>query len=283
MNNSKLTTHSSQLAALVTEVLAANKYRHLDPGLVQHVGAQVLRSTPQLKAAVKETKSRLHQSAAAYIRTTPHYDSWLEQLRAVPNSGPRAEGSDWEALKPLCLRIMAQHASTYERIPHLERFYQAIFAALEPVSHVLDLGCGLNPLALPWMPLPQTVHYHACDVFSDMLAFVGAFFRMLGQAGHVFVSDLTQQVPEQRVDCVLALKLLPVLEQLKRGSALRLLEQLNSTQIIVSYPMQSLGGRNRGMAANYERQLLSMLSGKEWEVQRLDVAGELVFLIKKAL
>ena len=76
MNNSKLTTHSSQLAALVTEVLAANKYRHLDPGLVQHVGAQVLRSTPQLKAAVKETKSRLHQSAAAYIRTTPHYDSW---------------------------------------------------------------------------------------------------------------------------------------------------------------------------------------------------------------
>lgn len=283
MNNSQLSTQRSKLDALVAEVLAANKYRHLDPGLVQHVGAQVLRSTPQLKAAVKESKSRLHQSAAAYIRTTPRYDAWLQQLGEALNRAPGAGSGEREALKAVCLQIMAQHVSTYERIPHLDSFYQALFAALGPVSHILDLGCGLNPLALPWMPLSHITQYEACDVFSDMLIFVGAFLRILGQTGQAYLCDLTQQVPQQHVDCVLALKLLPVLEQLERGSALRLLEQLNSPQIIVSYPVQSLGGRSKGMAATYERQLLSMLAGKDWDVQRLDVAGELVFLIKKAL
>ncbi len=278
----------TKLDQLLHEVLSAAKYRHIDPDLVRRIGLQVLRSTPQLKAAVKETKSRLHQSAAAYARTTPHYAAWLAQLEAVlpydqdVELGDEESIADWRAaLKPVCLQIMAQHASTNERIPHLQAFYQAVFAELGPIAHILDLGCGLNPLALPWIPLSPTAHYDACDVFSDMMSFIGSFLNLLGQPGQALVCDLTQSVPKQRVDCVLALKLLPVLEQLERGAALRLLQQLQAPQIIVSYPTQSLGGRSKGMAANYERQLMNMLHGQSWGIRPIHAPGELVFLIEK--
>ena len=56
-------------------------------------------------------------------------------------------------VKDFCLERMRGHASTQERLPILEEFFQTTLASIAPVESVLDLACGLNPLALPWMPL----------------------------------------------------------------------------------------------------------------------------------
>ena len=35
---------------------------------------------------------------------------------------------------------------------------------------ILDLACGLNPLAAAWMPLAPGATYHAVDVYQDMVS-----------------------------------------------------------------------------------------------------------------
>ena len=52
---------------------------------------------------------------------------------------------------------MGYHSSTRERLPILEQFYARALADIPPARVVLDLACGLNPLALAWMPLGEAI------------------------------------------------------------------------------------------------------------------------------
>ena len=62
---------------------------------------------------------------------------------------------DRAAIKEFCLEILARHDSTRERIPYLSEFYEAILEIAQTPRIILDLACGLNPFALPFMGLPQ--------------------------------------------------------------------------------------------------------------------------------
>ena len=61
---------------------------------------------------------------------------------------------------------------------------------LPPIRSVLDVACGLNPLAIPWMPLAPDVHYYACDIYADMIAFLNGFFQIAGIDGQAQACDL---------------------------------------------------------------------------------------------
>jgi 16S rRNA (guanine(1405)-N(7))-methyltransferase len=246
--------HNPDLDRLVTEVLASPKYRAVSPELVRAIGIRELTAHGRLKEAVKETKNKLHQVGAAYLDARPDYAAWLEELSAA--------SGDPAMLRAACLALMRRHASTRERLPFLERFYGDVFGLLPPVRTVLDLACGLNPLARPWMPLAPGATYSACDIFADMVDFVGASLRLLDTPGDTWVCDLTAGAPDRPADLVLLLKTLPVLEQIERGSGLRLLKGLNVPAILVSYPAQSLGGRGKGMAAQYERQFEALTADR---------------------
>jgi 16S rRNA (guanine(1405)-N(7))-methyltransferase len=114
-----------------------------------------------------------------------------------------------------------------------------------------------------------------------MVEFVGRFLGLAGVAGRAWVCDLATQPPSEQADLALALKLLPVLEQIERGAGLRLLQALDAPFVLVSFPAQSLGGRGKGMPDHYERQLRAMVAGQPWELTRLSFPTELAFLIRK--
>src|SRR6185369_15725969 len=147
-----------------------------------------------LKEAIKATKNKLHQVAGAYLDARLPYDEWLALLTAAAaderrtTNDERPTANDDEALSnsvlstqssalaQACRDIMRHHASTRERLPILESFYTTTLASLGPVRSVLDLACGLNPLALPWMPIAPDASYYACDIYADMIAFLNGFF-----------------------------------------------------------------------------------------------------------
>ena len=56
---------------------------------------------------------------------------------------------------------------------------------------ILDLACGLNPLALPWIPLSPGGQYYACDIYADLAGFIRQFLSHLGVPGEVRLLDLT--------------------------------------------------------------------------------------------
>lgn len=261
-----------QLLELVEKVQQSPKYAQIDTSLISRIGLEELNKGRKLKEAVKGTKNKLHQVAAAYLEGSPPYAEWLAALEA--------ERDDPAATKALCRQYMRRHASSRERLPILEDFYQTIFASLPPVETVLDLACGFNPLALPWMGLPERASYIACDVYYDMLFFVGKFLEMQPVRSHVEICDLTAiNTPAKPVDLALALKTIPCLEQADEDAGRRLLDNLNAEHLVVSFPAKSLGGKEKGMAQNYEARFTALVEGRGWVVEKFEFDTELAFVV----
>jgi 16S rRNA (guanine(1405)-N(7))-methyltransferase len=274
---------SNPLDELVAEVLGSAKYWAVSAELVRSLAARELAARRSRKEAVKAVKNKLHQVGAAYLDARPEYDAWLAELERAAADTPSGHASPLmphpSSLSSACLAIMRRHASTRERLPILVPFYAECLAGVPPPRSVLDLACGLNPLAIPWMPLAPGASYHACDIFADMVAFVARFLELAGVPGGAAVRDLTAGAPETPADLALVLKTLPVLEQVDRDAPLRLLRGLRARHILVSFPAQSLGGRGKGMADTYERRFLELIAGEGWGVRTHRFQTEIAFLL----
>lgn len=263
-----------QVEQLVAEVQQSAKYRAICPGLIASLGERELEKQ-SLREAVKAVKRKLHQVGGAYTVQPMRYATWLQELTVA-----HAQGE--EALRATCRRIMAAHASSRERLPILDRFYAEALAPLGPLHSVLDVACGLNPLAAPWMPLAPGARYIAYDIYTDLMPFVQGFLGLLGLRGEALALDVLQDLPvHEAVDCALLLKAIPCLEQVDPTAGSRMLRQLPAQHLLVSFPVASLGGRHKGMPAHYEQRLMALLAGEDWRVQRLAFDTELAFLIHK--
>src|SRR5262245_36790257 len=176
---------------------------------------------------------------------------------------------------------MECHASTRERLGILETFYTTALAGLPPIHSVLDVACGLNPLAIAWMPLAPDATYDACDIYADMVAFLNDFFRLAGVRGQSQVCDVAGNPPGRAhappVDLALVLKALPPLEQIDKRAGLNLLRALNAKYLLVSFPARSLGGRDKGMVEHYASRFLALAAAEGWPVERFEFPTELVF------
>ncbi len=261
------------LEELAVAVQESAKYRHVSPDLIRRLGGCELAKRRSLKEAIKETKNTLHQIAGAYLDSTPRYDRRLAELRAAANS---------EEIRTVCRTMMGEHASTRERLPYLDAFYSTALADIPAVHSVLDVACGLNPLALPWMPFAQNprIRYTASDLYADMMDFLNDFFLCLGVEGRAEVQD-SALPPPSTADVALVLKFLPVLEQTEKGTAGAWLRGLNTRYVLVSFPTKSLSGRGKGMAEYYEGWFRELMQSESWTFQRCLFPNELCFLIEK--
>jgi len=246
--------------------------------VIRRVAEREIARNLSLKEAVKATKNTLHQIAGAYLEGKPRYDQWLMQASDALNR------DTMEAERPVLAREwMRHHASTAERLPFVEEFYRTLFAEVgSPVSSVLDVACGLNPLALPSMPLPLSTFYSAYDIFADQAGFLTCWFVLSGRQGVAEVRDVISDPPTESADVALVLKLLPVLEQWDKNAGIALLRALNCPVLIVSFPTKSLSGKgNKGMADNYAARFLAQIELEGWHSVRFDFPNELAFVVRK--
>ncbi len=264
----------TEIDEIVAQVQASRKYRQVCATTIRRIAAEESAKRDTLKRAVKAVKSMLHQAYGAY-------EDKVNYTRACHDlSAAYASGDDLE-IRAVCHQLLALHASTRERLPILHRFYDVIFAHTGVPRALLDLACGLNPLALPWMGLAPGAVYYAYDIDGQRIAFLNQFLALTDVQGHACCQDLICDPPQQRGDVALLLKTATCLERQRGGSTLTLLDELDVTQIVVTFPVKSLGHREKGMAEQYEEAFLDMLAGRPWGVARLDLATELAFIVDK--
>jgi 16S rRNA (guanine(1405)-N(7))-methyltransferase len=261
-----------RLNELVTAVTNSPKYAHISPDLVRQVGARELAARRSFKEAVKAARNKLHQVGGAYIEGKLDYAAMLAQLHASAN--------DPAQMRDVCRDLMRRHASTRERLPILADFYATTLADLDDIRVVTDLACGLNPLTIPWLPFANPIEYRAYDIYADMMTFVAEVLPLLGVNGRAQTTNLITQPPTEPADLILLLKTLPVLEQVEKGAAARLLDVVNGRYLLITFPAQSLGGRSKGMVQNYEAQFMGWVNGRNWQVQRFEFPTELAFLVQ---
>ena len=264
-----------QLDKLLEAIQSSSKYRHIDIDLIRAIGTSELEKRRTLKEAIKATKNKLHQVGGAYQEESVRYDAWLAALQQAAQTG------DKEQLKATCKDIMRHHASTRERLSFLEEFYNTIFGQIGPVSSIMDIACGLNPLSIPWMPLTGQTSYFAYDIYQDLMDFLSAAWPYPDIQGHAETRDVLQYPPTQEVDVALLLKAIPCLEQLDKAATRNLLESISAKYLVVSFPAKSLGGRNKGMVTYYESHFVESLVGENTAIERYIFPTELVFIVKR--
>ena len=266
--------------AVAKAVAVSRRYRAVDPAVVRRLAEEELPRARSRDDAVKRVKRRLHQAVGAY---RPGGEAGLgrdlERLTAARRDDP--SGAE---LRTMCRDLLARHASTRERLPHLDRFYGGIWDAVggAPTS-LLDLGCGLAPLALPWMGLPTSARYVAIDADAAAIALVDGFLALVGQQHATEVRDLVAPLNADPADVALLLKLVPVLDRQHPDAALRLIRGLAVAHVAISFPVRSLGGRRRGMETTYRRRvdaLVAALGPRVRGVQEASIPNELVVVIK---
>jgi 16S rRNA (guanine(1405)-N(7))-methyltransferase len=268
-------SQETDIDPIVASVLASPKYRAIARGLVERIARQEASSGRDVKETAKAVKNKLHQVAGAYLQRTPDYAIWLSELRQA------AASPDPEDLQAACRRMLRLHASTRERLPILDEFYARLLSDLPPIHSVLDLACGLNPLAIPWMGLPPQAEYNAVDIYGDMMGFLDDALRIFGVQGMARAMDVVESTPDQEVDLAFLLKTIPCLEQVDKSAGRRLLESLRARTLLVSFPAHSLGGRSKGMPGHYASHFEELVAGKPWGIRRFEFRSELVFRIEK--
>jgi 16S rRNA (guanine(1405)-N(7))-methyltransferase len=262
------------LDKIVSAVSSAKKYRFICMDTIRRIARHELAHHGQVKKAIKATKRRLHQVYAAFEQDLD-YDIAYQQLETAYGTGSSDD------IKTACRSILSAHSSTHERLPILDQFYTTIFGITGQPASLLDLGCGLNPLALPWMDLPPGAHYAALDIDATRVDFLNRYLALAGQQPLARCQDVLVHPPDEAADVALLLKMSPSLERQEEGATLYLIEQLKTPSIVVSFAIQSLGGREKGMVEHYQQQFLKLIKGHQWQVEMLVFETELVFVIKR--
>lgn len=273
------------LDSVIESVRQSRRYGGLHEPLVRREAARALEiERGNVRSAAKRTKRQLHQIFGAYLPHKPRYDKLLGPLEEAVAAG------DSDGVREALRSAMALHSSTRERLPILDEMYPAIFERLGPVDSLLDAACGLNPLAAPWMGLPEGCRYLGFDIDATMIEFVGRCLELLGVDATLWVGDLLHDGPAggatvqdlvPEVGVALLLKSVPCLAQ-QRGDAWRTsVDALPARRVVVSFPTQSIGGHSKGMRENYSARFEELAAETGWGIERFDFATEVVFLVDK--
>ena len=265
---------SEPIDRIVARVLASPKYRNVCEYTVRRIASEEYGKRSTLKQAIKATKARLHQVYGAY-EVKVAYDRAYQSLENAYQSGEPG------SVRQVCQRLLSLHVSTRERLPILDRFYAEIFAHTGVPHAVLDLACGLNPLALPWMGLDDSIAYYAYDIDLSRVAFLNRYFALVGIEPRARGQDVICDPPAERADVALLLKSSACLERQRENSTLALLDALDVSWVVVSFPVKSLGNREKGMLQHYTRRFTDMVSGRPWPITPLVFDTELVFVLCK--
>ena len=263
------------LQPLIDEITHSKKYRDLDlpESTIRDLLLQELPRYKSRKEAVESVKTKLHNIVAPYLGD-PDYTRAAGELRGAFSDGSPA------TIRAACLRLLQSHASTRERIPLLEDFYQRLWRVSGPPAVLLDLACGLNPFSLPWMGLPAGCQYLAYDIHAPRVALINQFFRLAGQPGQALVQDVLVHPPETAADAAIFFKEAHRFDQRQRDCNLPFWQALRVRWLFVSLPSASLSGR-RDLVERQRRLIQKTLKGTGWPVSEITFENELVFCIQK--
>jgi 16S rRNA (guanine(1405)-N(7))-methyltransferase len=259
---------------IVSTVSLSKKYRTICADTIRRIAEHELTERETLKAATKATKRRLHQVYGAFQHNFDR-DAAYRRLEAAYKTDSDAE------IRAACRDVLGLHGSTRERLAILDEFYPAIMSITNHPASILDLGCGLNPLAIPWMELTAGARYVALDIDIARVDFLNRYLALAGLEPLARCQDLLVHPPQEAADLALLLKMSPTLERQEEGATLRLIRLLRTPFVVISFAVKSLGGREKGMVEHYQRQFTAWIEGQAWSVEKLVFESELIFVVGK--
>ena len=246
----------------MSETVISKKYRDICPDTVKRVFEAERAKYKSEKDADKAAKAHLHQITGAFMTA--------EEMKQADKLLKAFKDGDEDAFE----RTLRLHSSTRERLEGAQTLYARILNAAGQPKSVLDLACGMNPLILGDMGL--TVR--GLDISGGCVRLVNEWARIRQWDVHVECADLLCSPAMEDADMALMMKLLPVLEQQKKGSAMALVSSVPAEKICVTFPLRTLGGRKVGMEQHYSQWFEGNLPDGMEIIERFIEADELCYV-----
>ncbi len=254
----------------VQQILKAKKYTNLSPDTIQRI-LEWAEIRVKKKEIDKAARKKLHQIYGAYFdqRSASAFERAIQGKPESP-----------EEIKAFCRELMDLHSSSQERLDDLSAFYEKIFEITGLPQRMIDLACGLNPLSYPWIYDHGAIPYMGYDIDQKTTQLMNDLLVSFGFPAQVSFNDVFLNIPEhQESDVIMLLKALPCLEQQEKGVSLKLLTEIKCRFLVVSFPSKSLGGKSKGMEANYEAFLNSVVDDSSHAIHKITFEREIVYVL----
>lgn len=258
------------LEEIVEKVRASSKYREISERTILEIVKIELPKYESEKRLIKAVKNRLYQIYGAFL--SKEESQKLRELISILEK-------DRSNIKDIAKMILQLHQSTRERIEIYEELYRRVFSITNRPSSILDLACGLNPFSIPWMNIEGPIEYYAYDIDSVVVESINKFLAILGYPPLAVIKDVLFEEIEECVDVCFIFKFLPTAERIKRGISIKLLEAINSKFIVVSFPLKSLSGKEKGMLDNYSRLFEPILQKNHRILERFILGNEIFYIL----
>lgn len=263
----------SEQSKAVQQILKAKKYANLSPDTVRRI-LDWAEARVKKKEVDKAARKKLHQVYGAYFSQ----GSASAFERAIQDKPAHQQG-----IKAFCQELMDLHSSSQERLEDLSGFYRQIFEITGKPARIIDLACGLNPLSYPWIHEHDAIPYVGYDIDQKTTQLMNDLLTSFGYPVQVRFNDLFLEIPEhQSDDVVMLLKALPCLEQQEKGISVKLLTAIRCKYLVISFPSKSLGGKNKGMEANYESFLNVIVDETCFTIHKINFVRETIYVLERS-
>lgn len=264
---------------IVENIKKSKKYRAVYIKTIERIVADCIVRFGE-KRAEKEAKNLLYQVWGAFYTTRPDFSKILNKIKIETE---KLQSTDLQNadLKKIILPILQLQSSAQERVEILEEFYKKIFEITGAPSLIIDQACALNPLTIPWMALPENVKYLAYDIDEEQTKFLNDAFNLLGiKNAKAETKDILSDNFDY-ADVVFMFKLLPCLDHQKKKCSLEILKAQKCKFMVISFPIKSIGGKEKGMTEFYRNSFKLLIEKENWKVSELLFESELVFVVQK--
>lgn len=256
---------------IADEILGSKKYADIDRNVVERISAGVIPKYKSRKNIIKAIKKELHIIHESFLQDDCH----VRAEKMIRNYSGDAMKKD----KEFAIRLLSLHSSTKERLGQAEEIYDYISKFIEADDKVIDLGCGFNPLAIPYLAVMPS-DYTAYDINAETIQTLNDFFSICGLPYRADICDAAIDEPDIHADVVLMLKLFPLLERQKKGRGFELIRTLNARKFIISFPLKSASGKEKGMEAYYSNYFEDGLPSEFSIVDRQMFYNEMFYILK---
>jgi len=257
---------------IADDVLRSKKYKDVDRAVIERICTETIPKYVKQKDIIKAVKNELHIIHESFLQKDCH-----KKAEAILDN---YSGADIKTDKDLSIRLMSLHASTNERLGQASEIYERISRYVSAEAGIIDIGCGFNPFALLFFKnVPK--EYYALDISSSTVQVLDVYFRLIDLPYRAEICDAVANTPDVHCDVLFMFKLFPLLERQKKGRAFEILEILGCKTSIVSFPLKSASGKEKGMEVFYSNLFENDLPSGFVIAEKMIFTNEMFYVLEK--
>jgi len=175
--------------------------------------------------------------------------------------------------------LLKTHSSTKERIE--SNSYPLIIREIKKLNpqSILDLGCGINPIAISKKLNPKILKYFASDIKENDLEIVKKFFAKNKIKGKVYTSNLTKEKEFPKTDLCILFKVLDIIETKGHKIAENILKKIPSKVILISFSTKTLSSKPMKNKRRFWLENMSKRLG--YSYKSFYTSNEIFYIVRK--